>query len=118
MEIIGIDCAAQDERIGLAFGSFDNDYVTVDKVNTGSESPVKAQLTQYLSGHPAPILIAIDAPLGWPSGFTTHVAGHEAGSRLEIDSKSLYYRYTDIVVRNNVGKLPLSVGADKIAWVA
>ena len=62
--------------------------------------------------------VGIDAPFGWPSDFTAAVAEWTITSWSSDVRKQLCFRTTDRVVRETVGRWPLSVSADRIALPA
>jgi predicted nuclease with RNAse H fold len=62
--------------------------------------------------------VGIDAPFGWPSDFTAAVAEWTIDSWNGDVRKQLCFRTTDRVVRETVGRWPLSVSADKLALPA
>ena len=64
------------------------------------------------------VLIAIDAPLGWPQNLGIFLQGHKAGGNLNIDAHNLFRRETDKFVKRKIGKQSLDVGADRIARTA
>ena len=114
--IIGIDCAAQDVKCGLALGALAGDRVTLIEVVT-KQTSVLPILEQWFREH-RPALVAIDAPLGWPAPLGDSLPSHEAGNPLGPSANELFRRTTDGVVRKITNKQPLDVGADKIARVA
>lgn len=61
------------------------------------------------------VLVAIDAPLGWPAALPLALANHSAGEAVRAEKSELFSRETDRFVRRAVGKKPLEVAADKIA---
>jgi hypothetical protein len=65
-----------------------------------------------------PVLLAIDAPLGWPAPLAQALHAHAAGDSLAPDAHSLFRRSTDVFVKQHVGQQPLDVGADRIARTA
>lgn len=65
-----------------------------------------------------PVLLCIDAPLGWPLDLGRSLVSHRAGDGIEIDANTLFRRETDRDVRRRCGKTPLDVGADRIARTA
>lgn len=65
VSIIGIDCATENARIGLARGQIKDSIVTLDEACLCSRAnPAIDILVQWLSRRVGPILLAIDAPLG------------------------------------------------------
>ena len=62
-------------------------------------------------------LLAIDAPLGWPA-LGQSLAAHRAGQGIAVAQNTLFRRATDVSVHQRTGKLPLEVGADRIARAA
>jgi predicted RNase H-like nuclease len=120
MQIIGIDYSINPAKTGLALGSFDKGRVTVREVRLGSTSntPVQVVIHWLKESHLA--LLAIDAPLGWPSDFGPIFSQHEAGELLAFDGepKDFFSRLTDRVVRRELNKKPLDVGANLIARTA
>jgi hypothetical protein len=65
-----------------------------------------------------PLLLALDAPLGWPEAMGAHLAGHNAGRPIDEEANVLFRRFTDRRTRELIGKTPLDVGADRIARTA
>ncbi len=61
---------------------------------------------------------AIDAPLGWPAGFVQSLAAYGAGGPFPDPGEDLWLRATDRVVWAAVGRRPLSVSSDRIAYPA
>jgi len=64
------------------------------------------------------VLLALDAPLGWPAPLGTHLSKHFAGKAITLSSNSLFRRRTDEVIRDRLHKAPLEVGANFIARTA
>jgi hypothetical protein len=118
MFIIGVDSSSQEEHTGLAFGSIDKGIISIDRVCMGVQDSIVDELAHMILEKSSPILIAIDSPLGWPAVLGAQISRHMAGVPLRGDSKTLFYRHTDLIVKSEIGKLPLSVAADKIALVA
>lgn len=135
--ILGIDAAVAPERTGLAVGiretaggrwsvsAFpritDADELrdaaagVVTAAVAHAESGVAESRSDSAGGH---VLLAIDAPLGWPAALGPALARHRAGSPLPLPANDLFRRETDKVVRHLLGKQPLDVGADRIARTA
>lgn len=128
--IVGLDCAAQPERFGVAVsrlkpggslqwtdarrgrrGESIAEYVAAAleraRAREGSDPSVGGDL-----------LVALDAPLGWPAALGPALAAHRAGERLPRGANRLFRRRTDDVIREHLGLRPLEVGADRIARAA
>ena len=116
IHLIGIDCAAQDAKCGLALGTLTEDRVTLLEVVT-KEKSVLPTLLRWSREHD-PTVVAMDAPLGWPDPLGGSLSEHQAGEPIDRSANELFRRTTDLVVREITKKQPLDVGADKIARVA
>lgn len=120
VRVIGIDCATDPAKTGLALGAFENGRVSVEvaRVCSRREDPSDA-VCGWLAAAPGDrTLIAVDAPLGWPTAMGAFLSRHSAGQCLDVDPKTMFRRMTDIRVRMATGKTPLDVGADRIARTA
>jgi len=116
--IIGIDCATQDKKIGLALGYFDDDEAQIEQVTVGSmEASIVETVAQWIVRRSS-TLIALDAPLGWPVGLDQALHSHEAGAPIQVERNKMFRRLTDRVIKRETGKLPLDVGANLIARTA
>jgi hypothetical protein len=70
--------------------------------------------------------LGLDCPLGWPDAFVDFVQAHQAGTdplHGEVDGgaewrRGLVYRRTDVVVRDRIGRWPLSVSTDRLGVTA
>jgi len=118
MRVVGLDCATDDERIGLALGEYDAGVMRVTDVTACSrERSAAATVAEWLSSSQRGLL-AVDAPLGWPAGLRTALATHKAGDAIAVEPHQMFRRHTDLFVQEHVGKTPLDVGADRIARTA
>lgn len=118
MHLIGIDCAVNSKKCGLAFGTSLDGKVTVEDVITDmSEASLLKVTCQSIENNPA-TLLAIDAPLGWPISLEESLLGHKAGEEIAQDPNILFRRETDRFVKKHINKQPLDVGADRIARTA
>lgn len=122
--IIGIDCATRAENVGLAVATFTRGRVRVASLAVGDSS---AELARDLApsivtlmGNASPVVIAIDAPLGWPADLSDALREHRAGERLGTsgDVRDYVSRLTDREVHRLARTKPLDVGADLIARTA
>lgn len=116
--IIGIDCATQDKNIGLALGRFDGHGCHISSATVGSKkNSVLETITGWITDD-HPTLIALDAPLGWPTDLGKSLQLHESGAYISTEPDKLFNRLTDKIVREHTGRKPLEVGANLIARTA
>lgn len=118
MFLIGIDYSAQEGNIGLAAGRLNGDSLKVEFAKCpGTHAEVEKQIIAWINQEKknGGVLIAIDAPLGWPKSLSRSLCWHKAGRALSTPADQMFDRKTDRWVHENIGKKPLSVGADKIA---
>lgn len=114
--IVGLDCATEATRTGVALGEWRAGTVRVRTAARGTD-PLPATLAPYLAGGD-PVLLALDAPLGWPAPLGDVLATHQAGGPLAAERDAMARRRTDDAIYERVGKRPLEVGADRIARTA
>ena len=121
VRIIGIDCATEPKKIGLASGKWSGNRLHISDVTIGGDgiaAPI-SKIKAWLGGHDDRVLIAIDAPLGWPKGMRTALKDHAAGEPLVVtDEHAMFRRTTDRQIKIRLKKTPLDVGADRIARTA
>lgn len=114
--IVGVDCGAREDRLGLARGLLHADgrlEVTRVTLGTAGESPART-IANWLAGSERH-LIALDSPLGWPAALGGELSTHRAGQALAGEADRLFRRQTDDFVHAVSGKRPPPVGADAIA---
>lgn len=117
--VIGIDCATQPGKVGLARGTFGAGGVVVHEVRKGNVALPPAEIAcRWITTSPGPVLLALDAPLGWPVHLGEALRSHYAGNPIDEPASHLFHRYTDAFVSCHVGKHPLEVGANLIARTA
>ena len=119
--IIGIDCATLDKKTGLACGTYNSGFLRVEEVTLGStQKPVHETVLDWMESaqNPDSILIAMDAPLGWPISLGKKLSQHHAGGPIGIAPNTLFRRETDSFIKEKIGKQPLDVAADRIARTA
>ncbi|HET6384059.1 MAG TPA: DUF429 domain-containing protein [Armatimonadota bacterium] len=116
--IIGIDCAVQPENVGLACGTMNGSVVTLTPAQPCTRTTcVAGQIADWIA--PAErVLLALDAPLGWPRPLARALPSHAAGQAMHPSANELFRRETDRHVRNTYKKQSLDVGADRIARTA
>jgi hypothetical protein len=123
--VIGVDCATTEARLGLAMAERapagvpeDIGWILRDARPGNPAHPAAEVVAGWIRDSPGPVLLALDAPLGWPSPLRRGLAGHRAGARLPGEKNDLFRRTTDQHVASTLGKYPLEVGADRIARTA
>ena len=114
--LIGIDCATDEERMGLARGRLEPDgSLTVERVTLGTAGEsAAASVSQWIAGSEH-FVVAFDAPLGWPARLASSLAKHRAGEPLGLLPDELFRRQTDKLVHAQLRKRPPEMGADRIA---
>ncbi len=116
--IIGIDCATDAKNTGLARASFHGDNLAVLEAECGeTQSDLLKLLTRWVETEDR-VLLALDAPLGWPEALGRALIGHSAGALIEEAPDQLFRRLTDRAITERCKKRPLDVGADRIARTA
>jgi predicted nuclease with RNAse H fold len=119
MLLLGIDVATVEAKVGLAFGEYGGDRIVLREAVAGTRArPPAAIVCEWLRGAPGPVLLAIDAPLGWPRSLASSLAAHRAGQSIPTHPNDMFRRTTDRFIHQTMGKLPLDVGADRIARTA
>lgn len=119
--IIGVDCATQEERMGLARAVLHEDgALRLERVTLGTAGEsAAANISQWIAAAGEDrFVLALDAPLGWPKPLGSALTRHAAGEPLEAVADELFRRDTDRLVQKTLGKLPPDVGADRIARTA
>jgi predicted RNase H-like nuclease len=116
--IIGVDCATVPNKVGLALGQSAGGEGRIDRVMRGSRTPSVAETIAGWAASSDCVLLALDAPLGWPTDLGASLADHMAGEVIRVPRKKLFRRETDRFVKRKLGKQPFAVGADKIAHTA
>ncbi len=119
MLIVGLDAASQLENFGFALGRCEEGKVNV--LAAGLLTGGVSVLHGFIKAHVVksePILVAIDAPLGWPVALGDMLKTHAAGKYIARKKDELFRRCTDEVIRGITRKAPMEVGADRIARAA
>ena len=115
--IVGVDCATDPKNVGLARGLWKNGKLQITDVTNGQLYAPEQIVSEWLS-NPERCLLALDAPLGWPQDFGHALADHAAGDVLQKEANLFFRRETDRFVQRTFSKVPLDVGADRIARTA
>lgn len=127
VRVIGIDCSTDQRKVGLAWGDYstvgpERGAVTMVSAQRGRVpktddewDDVVATIADCARGREA-VLLAMDAPLGWPESMGAALVGHTAGTPLSASADLMFQRQTDR--KDRLGKKPLEVGANLIARTA
>ncbi len=115
--IIGIDCAVDDKKVGLARATYSSGKVIIHEAITGKRGVVEETLC-WINKANEPILLALDAPLGWPATMGRTLKEHGAGKSISTEPNKLFRRSTDRDIRKRICKQSLDVGANLIARTA
>lgn len=129
VRIIGIDCATDPKKVGVAWGDYSavasgRGHMAIEGVAERSSATAEQGWTEIVKriGQFArdcdPVLLALDAPLGWPIAMGTSLVEHSAGSPLRVEPDRMFQRETDRLIEEKIGKKPLEVGANLIARTA
>ncbi|HKP62237.1 MAG TPA: DUF429 domain-containing protein [Polyangiales bacterium] len=117
--LVGIDCALDEHKLGLARARLDAaGTLNVERVTLGTAGEsAAASVSAWLDGAEQ-YVVALNAPLGWPAQLAPSIHGHRAGEPLAQRPDALFRRQTDQLVHKAVGKWPPEMGADRIARTA
>lgn len=121
MLLVGLDAASQPENFGFAIGTLRQGRIDLADVNVLKSKHQPDALESIIAPalrHAERALVAIDAPLGWPSKLGDSLSSHRAGEQIAADKSVVFSRETDRIVEAKIGKRPLEIGADKIARAA
>ena len=118
IQIIGVDCAVDVSNVGLALGFFDGQSTKLQQVAAGSRQNSPLEIILNWLDVEQPVLLALDAPLGWPVHLGAALAQHQAGQPISTSPNQFFRRETDTFIHALVGKQPMDVGADRIARTA
>lgn len=119
--LIGLDAASQRDKFGFAIATYRAPLVQIEEAGCLAQGKPKGdQLSRIASVIGAGleygrVLIAIDAPLGWPRSLGQVVDSHRAGEATGMGKNEMFGRRTDQLVKAQGKPHPLEVGADKIA---
>lgn len=116
--VIGMDCATDARKVGLAMGVYGDHGIALLKTKLGSDGNSVAEIIKSWIHEDDTVIISIDAPLGWPENLGNSLYRHLAGQTLSVDSNLMFRRETDRFIKKALGKQSLDVGADRIARTA
>ncbi|MBI4914915.1 MAG: DUF429 domain-containing protein [Acidobacteria bacterium] len=110
MRTLGIDLASAAKRTALCVLEWRREGATV------SDLRVEVTDDAILQAHDQANATGIDCPFGWPERFRKMLADGPAVESWSHDVRdSLRFRLTDKLVRDAIGRWPLSVSSDLIA---
>lgn len=120
MRTIGVDLAAGAPGTALAVITWTNAGARLERLEVGVDD---AGIVAAARGD---AWLGIDCPLGWPDAFVDFVRAHHADAVPQLGPveggadwrRPLVYRYTDHVVRERIGRWPLSVSTDRLGVTA
>jgi predicted RNase H-like nuclease len=122
MKIIGFDCAAQMDKVGITYSEFTADKWKIEKILPKANYDKFLKKIEYFKEREEEVLLCFDTPLGYPQKMVAYLnkltAGKaDLGNEFNYDDHSREYfrRRTDILVKNELGITPLEIGADKLA---
>ena len=116
--IVGVDCATESAKVGVALGTWEDGSVSVTAAKTCGRVPPRDVICEWLDIVDDRVLLAIDAPLGWPAELGDTLVGHSAGEEIRVPKNEIFRRATDRFIQKTIHKTPLDVGADRIARTA
>ena len=117
--IIGIDCATKDENVGLALAVGNTAGLRLERaIVCDAGRPAASIVRAWLMQSSDAVLLALDAPLGWPRSLARTLISHTAGTTIETPPDEMFRRKTDEFIRGALRKQSLDVGADRIARTA
>jgi hypothetical protein len=100
--LIGIDCATEDTRVGIALGEYSAGAVKVIHAKVcARERSAAASVAERLRELVSPALLAIDAPLGWQQSISRVLAAHRAGDKIATAPNDMFRRATASSRRNS-----------------
>lgn len=110
--LVGVDCALDEQRLGLARGKLETDgSLRIERVTLGTAGEsAAASVSTWIRGD-GPFVIALDAPLGWPQPLAASLSQHRAGEKLDAARDMLFRRQTDRELRKALGRWPPDVGS-------
>jgi predicted RNase H-like nuclease len=118
ISLIGVDCAAQPQNTGLAWAILDGEVLVIREARCASSQASAASIVAQWMEESHRVLLALDAPLGWPAALGRELARHRAGAPLVSAAHAMFRRLTDDEIYRRFKKRPLEVAADRIARAA
>ncbi|KEP75109.1 branched-chain amino acid aminotransferase [Microbacterium sp. SUBG005] len=121
MRTVGVDLAAGAPGTALAEIIWSGGAARLERLEIGmTDADIVASVA---SGE---VWLGVDCPLGWPDAFVDFVGAHHAATDPLLGPveghadwrRPLVYRHTDHVVRERIGRWPLSVSTDRLGVTA
>jgi len=112
MAFLGIDLASRPERTAAVLLDRRGNMLEVRDAREGCTDDILEELSAAAAG------VGIDAPLGWPEAFREAVVERTACTWTLAYQREVSYRLTDLRIREQTGRWPLSVSTDRIALPA
>lgn len=95
MRLIGIDCATDDSKVGVAAGTIESGGPLVHDVRLCTrEKSAAITICDWIRWTDVPILLAIDAPLDWPAAMEPTLSTHSAGQEITVAPNTMFRRAT------------------------
>ena len=121
MRTVGVDLAAGAPGTALAEIEWTDGAARLTRLGIGIDD---ADIVASVSDGDA--WLGVDCPLGWPDAFVDFVQAHHADVDPQLGPvdggadwrRTLVYRHTDHVVRERIGRWPLSVSTDRLGVTA
>jgi len=121
MRTIGVDLAAGVAGTALAEIVWEGDGARLERLEVGVDD---AAIVASVSVDDA--WLGVDCPLGWPDAFVDFIRAHHVAETPQLGPaeggadwrRPLVYRRTDHVVRERIGRWPLSVSTDRLGVTA
>jgi predicted nuclease with RNAse H fold len=113
---IGIDLSAQSKKTAVCALAWGDTSARISHIGVGADNQV---LIELIATH-APTKVAIDAPFGWPKPFIRALTDFTDSGRWPSgrERRPLLLRTTDLLVKDQTGRDPLSVSSDRLAICA
>lgn len=118
VKVIGMDCATEAKKVGLAMGAHRDRSISLLETKFGSDGYSISEIIKSWIQKDDKVILAIDAPLGWPEDLGNSLCHHLAGQALAVEPNLMFRRETDRFIKKTLGKQSLDVGADRIARTA
>ena len=110
MLTLGVDLASQPKPTASCLIRWSSTSALVEKLSMGATDSDLHELFGRADK------IGIDAPFGWPTCFSRAIANYSDSTVWPaVDVSQLRFRRTDEVVKEKLGRWPLSVSSDLIA---